>query len=121
MGFSLRISVVVPFLDFAQVNLGKRRPVKNQCIHIRQVICRDDSAHRQWHMNDVAAGFFRLGNLFIVHRAIGAAEVNGLCRHLLNAAARPNRLVIHFDVLRLVILIRPRTHHGKNKTTNQRR
>ena len=104
--------LVVPLLDLAEVDVGQHRAAEDQrLLDLFQIVGGDDRAHDERNMDDLAADLLRLLQLFVVHGAVGAAEVEGLGGHLLDAAARADRLVIDLDALGLVVLGRPLRHH----------
>jgi hypothetical protein len=99
---------VVPPLDIAKINVHQRRPVELEVtVEARQVVGQHDRPGDGGNLDDVlrAAGLF---HFFLAHGRIGAGEVEGLVRDALDAAARPDRLVIDLHSrMRLGVLRKP--------------
>src|SRR5438046_1261373 len=83
---------VVPSLDLSQVDVGQHRSREFERTALAfEVVNRYDSAqHSRKMQNRTRCGF----QLLISHGAVGGAEKDSLRGDLLNASARPYRLVV---------------------------
>src|SRR5262249_17234270 len=71
----------------------------------------DDGAQEQGDVDRLGALLPALFQLLIVHRRVGAAEVEGPGGHLLDAAAGADPLVVDLHPVGLFVLLGPLGHH----------
>ena len=82
---------IVPGLDFAEEDLGKRRPIEDERArrHALEIDHRHHAAHHGGELHESI-----LGELVGLQRHVGGTEGNGPRLDLLDAAAGPDRLVV---------------------------
>ena len=109
---------VIPLGDLAEEDAGDRLRGELQ---IRRdpgnVVGQDRRAQHRGKVQNLEAGLLEL---IVGHRAVGGAEIHGLCSQLANAAARTDGLVVDLDVrMQLVILVKPFRINRIRETSRQ--
>ena len=106
---------IVPFGDFTQEDPRQRVPGEVQLRrHAGQIVDRHIRAHHGGEMEDVRRVFgVEFLDLHVVHRPVGGAEIDRAFGHLLDAAARADRLIIKLQRGEfLVVIVKPLGIHG---------
>src|SRR5262249_44479193 len=102
---------VIPLRDLTQVDVGQHGPGEAQrSPDARQVGDRAGRAQDQGNVDDVVAVAAGVGELFPVHRGVGAAEVHGPGNHLGDAAAGADGLVIDLGRAEVGVVVGPLAH-----------
>src|SRR5262245_8205925 len=86
--------LVIPFANFAQVNIGEHRAGEAQLSgQVGQVVGGDDCAQGQRNMDHFAVPFTSFRELGVVHGGVGAAEIEDAVDHVVNTAARADPVI----------------------------
>ena len=95
---------IVPLGDLAEEDAGQRLGREPEVLHPWSVVSDHVGTEDRWDVDHVG----NLRNLIVLHRGIARAEVDRPVRELLDAATRPDGLVVEFDVrVKPVVLAEP--------------
>src|SRR5439155_2506097 len=116
VGIQISDRVIVPLLDLAKEYVGQQRAGEGEWLGgAFEIIGWHNGAHSERDVEDFAARVARFLELFVVHGTVAGTEVRSLGRHLLDAAAGADGLIVDFDPLGLVVLGCPLAHHRVNE------
>src|SRR4051812_48115714 len=82
---------IAPVLNGTEINRGDRLAIELEGGRAGQVVRDYDRAGDRWNVQQFARCVLQI---FVAHRAVGSAEVDGLGNDLLLAAAGADRLIV---------------------------